>query len=140
MTALSIFAEHLSARQLIMHLKLLCVCMSVRPSVRPSVHPSVRPSICPSVCPFITIKGMVGDDTYGTQQQMRFISFNYDISSLCPFPLCGCRGVRTSCTRNEHVIGNAICRMLLAFNYSQSYSLREVISCVYVYLVSQYWH
>ena len=49
-----IIAECLSTRQLhvIVHLKLLCVCMSVRLA---SVHPSV------------TIKGMVGDDTYGTQ-------------------------------------------------------------------------
>ena len=44
---LYIIAERLSSRQLIVHLKLLYMCLYVRPS--------------------ITIKGTVGDETYGTQ-------------------------------------------------------------------------
>ena len=68
-----------------MHLKLLCVCVSDRPS-------GVRPSV--------TIKGTVGDDTYGTQQQMRFISFNYDMSSL--FCVGGeVQLTHTSCTQRR---------------------------------------
>ena len=67
-----IIAEHLSARQLIVHLKLLCICMSVRPS---SIHPSV------------TIKGTVGDDTYTCMG----LSSKWDsFLSITTFPLCGC--------------------------------------------------
>ena len=96
------------------------------------MHLHVRPS---GVCPSITIKGTVGNDTYGIH------FFNSDIFSLCPFPLCVCRPhahILYTKMDTEHWTrcGNACVYFDVAgYNYSWSYVLREAISCVYVYLV-----
>ena len=120
-----ITAECLSARQLIMHLKLLCDCMSVRPVF-------TRPS---------QLKGRLVMIPMGLSSKWdSFLSIT--TFSLCVHFLCvGADHMRTSCTwrsirSNEHVV--VMLAMLLGYNniiLDLILCARQYPAYTYVYLV-----
>ena len=112
-----VIADCLSVRQLIMHLKLPCVCMSVRPSVHPS-----------------QLKGRLVMIPMGLNSKWDlFLSIT--TFPFCDNFLCVVQLTCTYCTRRHNNYtkhrGN-VSNAVLGYKYFQSYSLHEAISCVYV--------